>query len=211
MRGGNKPEGNVFINCPFDPEYEGLFNALIFAVIGCGFRVRCALEADDSGKPRIEKIYEIIEACRYGIHDISRVELDHNDLPRFNMPLELGFFLGAKRYGDDSQRQKICMVQDTQKYRYQKFISDLAGMDVKAHDNLEEKVIQNVHSFLTTNTRKRTIPAKKLLLKSYSLFNTGLPTLLHQGSLDHDNLLFAELERLVIAWVKKDVSLRPDG
>lgn len=204
----NNPDVNVFINCPFDSEYQSLFNALVFTVIGCGFRVRCALEADDSGKTRIDKIYEIIGECRYGIHDISRVELDHHNLPRFNMPLELGFFLGAKRYGDENQRRKICMVQDREKYRYQKFISDLAGMDVKSHDDKEEKVIQNVYSFLTTNTRKRTIPAKKRLLNSYKSFRAGLPTLLHQSSLDHDNLLFAELERLVIAWVKKDVSLR---
>ena len=55
---------------------------------------------DDGGQTRIDKLYGLIEACRYGIHDLSRTELDATPrLPRFNMPLELGIFLGAKRYG----------------------------------------------------------------------------------------------------------------
>jgi len=48
----------------------------------------------------VDKLYGLIEACRYGIHDLSRTELDKShQLPRFNMPLELGIFLGARRYG----------------------------------------------------------------------------------------------------------------
>jgi len=40
---------------------------------------------------------EIIRDSQFGIHDVSRVELDDaNRLPRFNMPLELGLFLRAK-------------------------------------------------------------------------------------------------------------------
>ena len=87
----------VFLNCPFDDEYRPIYEAIIFAVIHCGFVIRCARERDDSGETRISKIVEIIRASQFGIHDISRVELDKsNGLPRFNMPLELGLFLGAK-------------------------------------------------------------------------------------------------------------------
>ena len=41
---------------------------------------------------------------RLRIHDISRMELD--TLPRFNMTLELGLFIGRKRHGDERQRTK---------------------------------------------------------------------------------------------------------
>ena len=45
---------------------------------------------------RVDKIYDLISESNYGIHDISRVTLDHvHRLPRFNMPLELGLWLGA--------------------------------------------------------------------------------------------------------------------
>ena len=98
---------DVFINCPFDEDYAPTFRALIFGIYACGFRPRSARELDDGGQTRIEKLYGIIEECRYGVHDLSRTELDAvNQLPRFNMPLELGIFLGAKRYGGASQKAK---------------------------------------------------------------------------------------------------------
>ena len=67
---------NVFINCPFDREYQPILNAIVFAVIHCGYTVRCALETEDTGPTRIEKIYRLIESSRFGIHDISRIEHD---------------------------------------------------------------------------------------------------------------------------------------
>ena len=180
----------------------------MFAVVACGFNARCALETDDGGQPRIEKLYEIIEACRFGIHDLSRVELDRdNNLPRFNMPLELGIFLGAKRFGEIKQRKKILLVQDTIKYRHQKFISDLAGMDVKSHEDNPGKVIANVHTLLKTNTRRQSIPNARKIQSSFTKFNEALPSLSRADHLDHQNMLFADLENLIIAWVKKDITL----
>ena len=125
---------DVFINCPFDTEYAPIFRALIFAIMACGFRPRSARELDDGGQTRIDKIYSLIEVCRFGIHDLSRTELDDiNQLPRFNMPLELGLFLGAKRYGNNEQKAKRVLILDVEQHRYQRFISDLAGMDIHGH------------------------------------------------------------------------------
>lgn len=102
-------DDQAFIHCPFDGEYRPMFEALVFAVYDCGFVARCALELEDGSQVRIDKIEQIIGDCRLGIHDISRTELDGTwSLPRFNMPLELGLFLGAKRYGTGSQRRKLC-------------------------------------------------------------------------------------------------------
>ena len=128
---------NVFINCPFDSVYKPLFDAIVFAVHDCGFVARCALEEGDASQVRIDKIYNIIENCRYGIHDISRTELDEvSRLPRFNMPLELGIFLGAKRFGVEDQKGKKCLVMDKERFRYQKFISDIAGQDIRGYVNI---------------------------------------------------------------------------
>ena len=68
----------------------------MFVIFDCGFEARCALEDDDASRVRVDKIYDLISESKYGIHDISRVTLDHvHRLPRFNMPLELGLWLGA--------------------------------------------------------------------------------------------------------------------
>src|SRR3989442_598150 len=104
---------NVFINCPFDEHYRPLRDALIFTIQDCGFIPRCALEVDNSGEVRIDTILRLIRESKYGIHDISRIEIDRiNGLPRFNMPFELGLFLGARKFGVREQKSKSALILD---------------------------------------------------------------------------------------------------
>lgn len=202
MAGGTK---DVFINCPFDNDFKPSFEALVFAVIGCGFRARCAKEMDDGAETRIDKLYRIIDECRYGIHDLSRTELDGvNQLPRFNMPLELGLFLGAKRVGDETQKSKRCLVLDVEQYRYQMFISDLAGIDITAHAGQSRRIVAIVRNWLVTVSRRRTIPSPDVILDSYDRFLAGLPEIANDAGVAPDQILFADYERMVRAWVKRD-------
>ena len=91
---------SVFINCPFDSAYEPLFRGLVFAVRHMNLVPKSALDASDVGQPRFDKILDLIENCKYSIHDISRTEIDPDyGLPRFNVPFELGLDLGCKRSG----------------------------------------------------------------------------------------------------------------
>jgi hypothetical protein len=91
---------NVFINCSFDRSYRPIFHALVFAVHDAGYVARSAQEVRDTGEVRIEKILRLVRESKFGIHDISRTTLDRaTRLPRFNMPLELGLFLGAREFG----------------------------------------------------------------------------------------------------------------
>ena len=189
---------NVFINCPFDPAYKPLFDAVVFAVHDCGFVARCALEEGDASQVRIDKIYNIIEDCRYGIHDISRTELDEVlRLPRFNMPLELGIFLGAKRFGVEDQERKKCLVMDKEQYRYQKFISDIAGQDIFVHNNSPEEIVRVVRDWLGTASGRRTIPGGGIIWRRYQDFLNDLPQLAQRFQLelvdleDFNNYIYA--------------------
>lgn len=195
---------NVFVNCPFDAEYKPLFEAIVFAVHDCGFVARCSLEADDSSEVRIEKIARIIAACRFGIHDISRIELDAiESLPRFNMPLELGLFLGAKRFGRAEQKSKVCLILDTDRYRYQKFISDIAGQDIAAHGGDIAQVITAVRNCLigATSTSAKG-PGGAAIAKRYELFREELPLLCERLRLNPDELTFADYVLQVEEWLK---------
>jgi hypothetical protein len=97
----------VFINCPFDSEYQKYFDAIVFAGTRLGFVARCARKVDDGSGTRIAKIIQLIKECPYGIHDLSRMGLDPTSkLPRFNMPFELGIFIGAKHYGSGELHKK---------------------------------------------------------------------------------------------------------
>jgi hypothetical protein len=162
---------------------------------------------DDASETRIDKLYRIIEESRYGIHDLSRTELDiAHGLPRFNMPLELGIFLGAKRFGTDHQRQKRCLILDTEPYRYQKFISDLSGMDVTAHAGIARDAARHVRNWLATVSRRKSIPAPNKLLLSYDGFIAALPEIATSAGLHGDRIAYADFERLVIAWVNAEAT-----
>lgn len=194
---------NVFINCPFDAKYKSLFDAMVFAVHDCGFIPRCALEDDDASEVRIDKIYHIIADCRYGIHDISRTELDRDsDLPRFNMPLELGIFLGAKRFGVEEQKRKKCLVLDREQYRYQQFISDIAGQDIQAHNNSSREVITRVRNWLRTASRRETIPSGSIIWERYEEFTEKLPQTAREARLIAEELIFNDYTWMVAQWLE---------
>ena len=194
---------NVFINCPFDSDYKPLFDAIVFAVHDCGFIARCALEAGDASQVRIDKIYNIIADCRYGIHDISRTELDEiSCLPRFNMPLELGIFLGAEKVGIEEQERKKCLVMDREKYRYQKFISDIAGQDVQSHNSSPEEVVKVVRDWLLTASERRTIPSGSTIWSRYQDFLKDLPQVAENFQLEVEDLIFNDYTFVVAEWLK---------
>ena len=107
---------SVFVNVPFDDAYSPLLDAIIFAITACGYRIRCALEDDDSGDIRLDKLARLIGESPRSIRDLSRIELGDNELPRFNMPFELGMALGAKRFGGKrhaSDKTKIMLLNLT--------------------------------------------------------------------------------------------------
>jgi hypothetical protein len=193
---------NVFINCPFDTTYKPLFDAIVFAVYDCGFVARCALEEDDGSQIRVQKIFQIISKCRLAIHDLSRVELDTGTkLPRFNMPLELGVFLGAKYFGSNQQKRKACLILDSEKYRYQSFLSDIAGQDIQAHDNDSQSVIKIVRNWLRSYSQT-SIPSGSIIWRRYQVFQAELPLLCKESKLEMKELIYNDYALLVSKWLK---------
>ncbi|MEM0985332.1 MAG: hypothetical protein AAGJ32_03720 [Pseudomonadota bacterium] len=192
---------SVFINCPFSDDYTPFFRAIVFAVADCGFQPRCALEDIDSGEIRLDKIMRIIQDCRYGIHDLSNMALDPNShLPRFNMPLELGLFLGAKRYGDALQKQKRLIVMDREAFRYREAISDISGQDVECHQGDPLKAIKRVRDWLRTVSRRKTLPGGTTITERYEQYECDFPEICSVLSLDGNDLPFQDLLETIAAW-----------
>ena len=197
-------EYGVFVNCPFDAAYRSLFEAIVFAVHDCGYIARCALEVTDASQVRIEKISAIIAACKFGIHDISRTELDPaTQLPRFNMPFELGMFLGAKRFGSSKHKAKTCLILDIEPYRYQKFISDIAGQDIAAHRADPAEAIKAVRDWLSSATSKSVrIPGGASIAHRFEIFRGELPATCERLQLNVADLTFNDYVLQVEEWLK---------
>ncbi len=198
---------DVFINCPLDRKYRPLFRALLFAIHDCGFRARSALEVEDSGEVRVEKIFRIIGESSLGIHDVSRVELDpHTNLPRFNMPLELGLFLGAKAFGAADHQAKRCIVLDKEPFRYQKFCSDIAGQDIRAHGGKPHVAIEIVRNWLSTSpvAQSTVIPSGSVIAARYKTYLKALPEGCEQLQLNPRRLTFGDDVMLLVAWLKEN-------
>ncbi len=168
---------NVFINCPFDSRYRRLFRAAVFAVFDCGFVPRCALE--------------------------ENTQLDSKTrLPRFNMPLELGLFLGAHRFGNDRQR-KQCLIVDSQKFRYQRFISDISGQDISAHNNDPEIMVYVVRNWLNPLSPRR-LPGGTAIWNKFEAFQTQLPKLCLEDDLEVSTLTYDDLTNLISEWLVEE-------
>ena len=110
----------VFINCPFDPSYRQIFDAIVFSVCLLGFEPRCALEQESGTEERLAKILKLIEKCPFGIHDLSYMTMDpRTRLARHNMPFELGLFRGYE-FASRRHPKKNCLIMDKEGFRYRK-------------------------------------------------------------------------------------------
>lgn len=193
---------DVFVNCAFDAAFRPIFHGIVFAIIRSGFRARCALETQDGAENRFAKIQGIVEQCRYGIHDLSRTESDGDPpLPRFNMPLELGVFLGAKRYGDSGQKRKRALILDAEPYRYQRLISDIAGQDIAAHGGDPSTAISVVTTWLRQQSRVKSIPGGQAIAFEYHQFEDALPAVLAARQLTMDEMTFGDYSAIAAAWI----------
>lgn len=195
---------HIFINCPFDTRYRRLFNAIVYTVHDLHFRPRCAFEASNTGQIRLHKILDIIAECKFGIHDLSRTELDTaSGLPRFNMPLELGLDLGCKHYGQSYQREKVLLILDIEQHRYQQFISDIAGQDISSHSGRVRDVIDIVREWLRPELDPQVmiIPGGDEIWRRYRRFLKALPDICAFHHWNRARLGFSDYSAAAAAWI----------
>lgn len=128
-------ERSVFINGPYDSGFQPQFDAIVLAILSCGFLPRCALEHDVHSMARMERIIGALRGSKYSIHDLSRCtgEGDAN-LGRFNMPFELGIAVAAKWLRRSPSQPHEWRVMVPKAYPYPRYLSDLQGYDLANYD-----------------------------------------------------------------------------
>ncbi len=178
---------NVFINCPFDKEYRKLLRPLLFTVVYIGLEPQIS-ETTDSGTQRVQSIRELILASKYSIHDLSRIETrSKRDLPRFNMPFELGLDIGGKCFGEGELAEKKCLILEKEQYRYQRVLSDISGNDIEAHQENPQVLIRKVRNWFTSQDIGD-IPSANVIWNSFNEFESALAEILEEEGFDQDDI-----------------------
>jgi hypothetical protein len=169
-------EQNVFINCPFDKDFKPLLKALVFELIYLGFLPKLS-QTVSSSSIRVNQIKDLIKTCKFGIHDLSRSKaMVIGELPRFNMPYELGLDIGALEYGSRKLKTKRILILETKKFHYQKVISDIAGQDIENHNDDPKTLITKVRNWFSANFLGETIVGQSVIWIAYNQFIDDLNT-----------------------------------
>jgi hypothetical protein len=140
---------NVFLNVPFDDDYEPLYVALISALTAFGTTPRTVLEIPPQAA-RLERLRALIADCSASVHDLSRVEISGKPpVPRFNMPFELGLSVGLH------PNSHKWFLFESVPHRVSRSLSDLGGYDEMIHHGKPEGILRAVTNAFGAKKRVR--------------------------------------------------------
>lgn len=95
------------------------------------------------------------------------------------------------------------MVLDTEQYRYQRYCSDIAGQDIRAHAGGPVAVIRHVRNFLSTHCPHSVfLPGPDRIAERFDHFRSELPGACAILHLDPAKLTFSDLTRLTLAYIE---------
>jgi hypothetical protein len=157
---------SVFLNIPYDRQFEDLYLAYIVGLTQLGLRVNAAVGVPNQG--RLETIIHLIEESNFSIHDLSRIELSKG-IPRFNMSLELGLALYRSRVTRGRHR---VYVFESKRYRAQRSTSDINLIDPKIHNGTAKGVMAGLRNIFRQPGDVTTVPE---MLISYRAVRKRLP------------------------------------
>ena len=119
------------------------------------------------------------------------------------MPLELGLVLGARRFGTARHKRKVCLVLDSERFRYQAYLSDLGGQDIGCHRGDPDVAIQVVRDWLSHHTVGDVmLPGGKTMVRRYQAFCASLPKALAAAQIEPDELIYNDYTTFVVGWLE---------
>ena len=198
-------DNNVFINCPFDIEYRTLLRALVFTTVYLNLEPQLS-QTVSSSNIRINQIKRHIRSCKYGIHDLSRSRaLNAGELPRFNMPYELGLDIGALEYGNKQLKTKKILILESERYHYQKVLSDIAGQDIAAHGDEPKVLIQKLRDWMSVNTPDNMVPPSSQIWIAFNQFTDDLSSSLTPSHMPEDiaEMIIGDYIKYAKDWISK--------
>lgn len=192
----------VFLNAPYDKAFEPLFLAYMVGLRAFGLIPKATIQIPGSAH-RIDRIVELIHSCDFSIHDLSRVELSIEAVPRFNMPFELGL-----AYHHSLSGRHSCFIFEEDHKRFEKSLGDLKGIDIYQHAGKAEKLFSELSGALI---KEDLIPSVIDMLAVYHLTLDQLPRIYSDAgtnSLFHARVFDEVLYFIGFIWNSRPVKTR---
>jgi hypothetical protein len=117
------------------------------------------------------------------------------------MPFELGLFLGATKFGTFDFRKKYTLIFDREEFRYQAFISDIAGQDIHTHEGSIDVLIYKIATWLRDRGDAPHVPGGLAIASEFASFSSDLPTLAATRRLQDSEITFRDYWTLAQAWI----------
>lgn len=161
-----------FVNIPYDKKFERLYLAYIVGLTALGLVPRATLGFPRDSR-RLERIFNLIQSCRFSVHDLSRIELDPKPprSARFNMPFGLGLTVA---WASLNPQQHVWVGCDAVQHRPLKSISDLNGTDFHIHSGTIAGVLNALCNAFVSRTQRPTVPR---MMGVYRLLRRAIPDL----------------------------------
>jgi len=163
---------SVFLNIPYDQEFQNLYLAYIVGIYQLRL-VPFITSGISGGERRLDRILALVQSCRYSIHDLSRVELSVTPpaTPRFNMPLELGLTIAWAKL---RPRRHTWFLWEASPRRIQKSMSDLDGTDPYIHFGTVEGVLSELRNAFVRDGS----PSVRTMLEAYRVVESKIDRIL---------------------------------
>ncbi len=169
-------EDRVFLNIPYDRQFKSLYIAYVVGLTELGLQPTATL-AIPGGEARLDRIFELIQTCRYSVHDLSRVQLSRTPpaTPRFNMPFELGM---AVAWAKLHPERHTYIVSESVNRRAQKSLSDMAGADFNIHGGTPRGVMRELCNAFVRQRQRPTVPQ---MMRRYEMVSSLVPRMMQQN------------------------------
>ncbi|MEO8961079.1 MAG: hypothetical protein ABI325_04305 [Ginsengibacter sp.] len=126
-----------------------------------------------------------------------------DELPRFNMPYELGLDLGACEYGGKRLKTKRTLILETRRFHYQQVLSDIAGQDIENHNDDPKTLITKIRNWISDNSTDLVIGQSQIWI-AFNQFNAHLNTSLAStySKKDIDEMPIGDYIKFAKDWIQ---------
>jgi hypothetical protein len=109
----------------------------------------------------------------------------------------------GKKLAGRKYASRSLLVLERSSFTSQKYLSDIAGQDTRAHGDSPRVLARLVRAWLSQESKRKGIPGDRRIFAAYESFSLELPALCDAAGLDYDELSYPDLLGLAQQWLQE--------